>query len=290
VATTTLNGRTAAVTGSVDETVRIWDLTTGQQIGKPLVGHTDIVWTVATTLVDGRPVAVTGSHDETVRIWDLTTGQQIGEPLTGHTGGVRAMATTLVDGRPVAVTGGQDETVRIWDLTTGQQIGEPLTGHTEMVWSVVTTMVDARPIAVTGSWNGEVRVWDLATGQPDDGAFKQVSPVSAMTVGEVGGQAVILTAVGRWLRLADPSSGRRIGPLLSGHAQHITAVATTTLEGQPVAVTGSGDHTVRVWDLATGRQIGAPLPFPHPVAALTATPDGGILVCHGAETTHLTPA
>jgi WD40 repeat protein len=36
-------------------------------------------------------------------------------------------------------------------------------------------------------------------------------------------------------------------------------VATTTLDGGPVAVTASRDATVRVWDLSTGTSIGDPL-------------------------------
>jgi WD40 repeat protein len=55
---------------------------------------------------------------------------------------------------------------------------------------------------------------------------------------------------------------------LTGHTDQVNAVACTLLDGRPVAVTGSGrydvgvgavDTTVRVWDLATGRQIGDPL-------------------------------
>ncbi len=36
-------------------------------------------------------------------------------------------------------------------------------------------------------------------------------------------------------------------------------MATAVLDGRPVAVTGSDDTTVRVWDLGTGRPIGDPL-------------------------------
>ena len=37
------------------------------------------------------------------------------------------------------------------------------------------------------------------------------------------------------------------------------AVAVAELDGRPVAISGSDDGTVRVWDLATGTPIGAPL-------------------------------
>ncbi|MEV4334753.1 hypothetical protein AB0K02_30240, partial [Streptomyces sp. NPDC049597] len=119
VATAMVDGRTLALGGSADATVRIWDLNTREQIGE-LAGHTRSIGAVATATVNGCPVAVTGSADATVRIWDLATGQQSGAPLTGHTDPVQAVATATVNGCPVAVTGSADATVRIWDLATGQ--------------------------------------------------------------------------------------------------------------------------------------------------------------------------
>ncbi|MGW4650828.1 hypothetical protein [Kitasatospora sp. NPDC004289] len=46
---------------------------------------------------------------------------------------------------------------------------------------------------------------------------------------------------------------------LTGHSPMVHAVAVTTLDERPVAVTASGDGTARVWDLTAGRQIGEPL-------------------------------
>jgi hypothetical protein len=41
---------------------------------------------------------------------------------------------------------------------------------------------------------------------------------------------VIVVAVGRWLRLAGPATGRRIGPRLSGRTGPVTTVATAVTD------------------------------------------------------------
>ena len=63
----------------------------------------------------------------------------------------------------------------------------------------------------------------------------------------------------RWARW-HVGQGEVLGDPLTGHTGTVFAVATAVLpDGRPVAVTGSGDHTVRVWDLTTGTPIGEPL-------------------------------
>ncbi|MGI8815141.1 MAG: WD40 repeat domain-containing protein [Pseudonocardia sp.] len=74
VGCTEVDGTPVAVTGGYDQTVRVWDLRAGAQIGEPLTGHTATVWAVACTEVDGTPVAVTAGDDQTVRVWDLRAG------------------------------------------------------------------------------------------------------------------------------------------------------------------------------------------------------------------------
>ncbi|MGW0657236.1 hypothetical protein ACWD4T_52715, partial [Streptomyces umbrinus] len=74
VACTTLDVRSVAVTGSLDCTVQVWDLSSGEPIGQPLTGHTQQVTAVACTTLHGQPVAVTDSEDHMVRVWDLVGG------------------------------------------------------------------------------------------------------------------------------------------------------------------------------------------------------------------------
>ena len=60
------------VSGSVDNTIRVWDMATMKQIGDPLQGHTSLVESVA--VCDGK--IVSGSNDGIIRVQDAATQQQ----------------------------------------------------------------------------------------------------------------------------------------------------------------------------------------------------------------------
>ena len=95
------------VSGSEDNTVRIWNATTGE-VEAELKGHTDGVMSVAFSW-DGSKV-VSGSYDKTVRIWNATTGKVEAE-LKGHRDGVMSVAFSQ-DGSKV-VSGADINIVRI---------------------------------------------------------------------------------------------------------------------------------------------------------------------------------
>ena len=60
--------------GSQDETVRLWDVDSGEAI-TTLEGHSSYVFSVAFS-PDGKRVA-SGSRDKTVRLWDAESGEAI---------------------------------------------------------------------------------------------------------------------------------------------------------------------------------------------------------------------
>ena len=61
------------VTGSADNTARLWNAKTGAEM-RVFEGHTKPVWAVAIT-PDGARI-VTGSDDRTARVWDAHTGSE----------------------------------------------------------------------------------------------------------------------------------------------------------------------------------------------------------------------
>ena len=71
---------TKVVSGSDDQTVRIWDAVTGE-CEQTLQGHSSAV-SSASFSPDGTKV-VSGSSDKTVRIWDAVTAE-CEHSLQGH--------------------------------------------------------------------------------------------------------------------------------------------------------------------------------------------------------------
>ena len=117
------DGRTLA-TGGSNSPVRLWDVDTQKQLGKPLLGHFGPVYSVAFS-PDGHTLA-TGGYDSTVRLWDVRTQTQLGQPLH-HRNIVNTLAFSP-DGRTL-VTGDSTKTVRLWDVRTHAPLGKPLLGH-----------------------------------------------------------------------------------------------------------------------------------------------------------------
>jgi WD40 repeat protein len=102
-----LDGQTL-VTGGDDRVARLWSVSTGKPIGKPMRHQGPV--TLLAVSPDGRTV-LTASEDRTVRLWSIDDGTPIGPPLV-HPGPVRA-AGFSPDGRQV-LTGTEDKVTRTW--------------------------------------------------------------------------------------------------------------------------------------------------------------------------------
>ena len=139
-------------TGSADNTVKLWDTTTGKQI-KTLSGHTN--WVNAVSFSPSGKLLATGSDDKTVKLWDTTTGKEI-NTLRGHTNSVNAVSFSA-DGKRLA-TGSVDKTVKLWDTTTGKEI-KTLSGHTNAVNAV--SFSPSGKLLATGSSDNTVKLWRL---------------------------------------------------------------------------------------------------------------------------------
>jgi WD40 repeat protein len=103
----------ALLTGSDDETARLWSAASGQALTPPL-RHQRAVIAVAFS-PDGKAVA-TASEDWTARLWSAATGKELTQPLR-HQDWVLTVAFSP-DSKAV-LTGSVDQTAQLWSVATG---------------------------------------------------------------------------------------------------------------------------------------------------------------------------
>ncbi len=91
--------------GSYDNSIKIWNIETGQLI-RTLQGHSDYV--VSLSLIEASGFLASASWDETIKIWNYDTGECI-ITITGHTN--KVVALVLIQNN-ILVSGSYDGTIK----------------------------------------------------------------------------------------------------------------------------------------------------------------------------------
>jgi WD40 repeat protein/predicted Ser/Thr protein kinase len=259
----------------------VFDATSGRQTAVCDGPHAQL-WAI-TFSADGKRLAAAG-EDRAARVWDAATGALLAT-CQGHTRTVLA-ATFRLDGKRLA-TASADGTVRQWDPASGREVEPPYERHTGEV-AAVAYSPDGKWVASAGK-DRTVRVW-RAEGRQDVAVVHGHSgAVTDLAFAPDGSRLASLSYATRLPGMEGDGTARVWNvdpraslPVLRGHDNYVYPVAYTA-DGRLIA-SGSWDGTVRLWDAATGRPIGAPLPQGGTVRALALSPDGKRLVAMGDET------
>jgi serine/threonine protein kinase/WD40 repeat protein len=239
-------GGTTLATGGGDETVRMWSADTGK-LETVFRGHAGPVNCVAFA-PDGQTLA-SGSSDHTVKIWRLGTRELL-ENLEWKAGPVRCLAFAP-DGKTLAVGGGDG--------------GPPTNGEVRLIDE--------------GSW----RTRTILSGQGGRVRSLAFSPDGGLLVAayEPGQVAMWDRATGRIVRMFRPLQRR--GAWLGGQPDAVFALAFSP-DGRFLATTGE-DATVKLYDVASGKEITSLAGHSRWVTALAFSPDGKTLASAGQDQT-----
>lgn len=160
------SGRTFVVTGSKDNSVRLWESESRCCIGVG-TGHTGAVGAVAFSK-KWRNFFVSGSSDRTLKVWSLDglsddTEQPISlkakAVVAAHDKDINSLAVAPNDS--LVCSGSQDRTACVWRLPDLVSV-VVLKGHKRGVWSVEFSPVDQ--CVMTASGDKTIKIWAISDG------------------------------------------------------------------------------------------------------------------------------
>eukprot|EP00468_Gymnochlora_sp_CCMP2014_P009543 CAMPEP_0167755954 /NCGR_PEP_ID=MMETSP0110_2-20121227/9105_1 /TAXON_ID=629695 /ORGANISM="Gymnochlora sp., Strain CCMP2014" /LENGTH=333 /DNA_ID=CAMNT_0007641987 /DNA_START=28 /DNA_END=1026 /DNA_ORIENTATION=- len=148
-----------ALSGSWDNTLRLWDLTSGDTRLR-FVGHTKDVLSVAFS-ADNRHI-VSGSRDKTINLWNTLGHLKYTLTKNGHESWVSCVRFSPDPEKPLIVSAGWDKVVKVWSIENWG-LEKNLIGHTAYV-NAVTVSPDGS-LCASGGKDGTAMLWDLTDGK-----------------------------------------------------------------------------------------------------------------------------
>jgi RNA polymerase sigma factor (sigma-70 family) len=282
------DGKTLA-TGSWDDTLRLWDPSSGKEIRRLRMSFdVHVVFTP-----DGKMLTACSDGPEGfIRLWDPATGKEL-RRFPAHKGGVGRIALAAdgktcvsagvnrmewaADGKTL-VPGLSDKVIRRWRLDTGAEIGR-FEGLPQAPWGLALTPDGKTMISMAEQ---TARLWDVGSG-------KEVRQFKSHQ-GTLGGIAcspdgkTVAAGEEQMLHLWDVNTGEEVRRIAaqqgSFHAVRFSP------DGRILASAGS-DRTVRLWEVATGQERHHFEGHRHAVFVLDFSRDGRLLASAGADATCL---
>jgi WD40 repeat protein len=275
-------GKTLVSAGR-DDRFRFWDPATG----KPL-GELDLPKQMrqAAFSSDGKLLAFS-NHDDVPCLWDINAGKEI-RKFASAQGGTE---TSLSPDAKVLVALGRynDGTLRLWQTDTGREL-QGLADN--QVWAVA---INATGDMLAIAYSENIRLRDLVTG-------KELWTVPTHTKeGVTGlsfspdGKTLASGHSDQTIRLWEASSGKCRGWVVkhpdeteNGRPSPVSGKAPFAFspDGKTLA-SGGFDNTVRLWDLATAKELRCFTGHQACIRAVRFSPDGKTLATASGDSTIL---
>jgi WD40 repeat protein len=149
--------------GGADETVRLWQVSTGKQLS--VLQHFGEVHSLAIT-ADGKLLA-SRTEDGIITVWDLAERKELRRIDERHIPFGIHFLLLGPDGKTLASNGTVEEKVKLWDVTTGDQRA---TLKAKLSWqdSPVNAMAftpDGKVLAGTTMFGAHMVFWDVRSSQ-----------------------------------------------------------------------------------------------------------------------------
>jgi WD40 repeat protein len=218
---------------------------------------------------DGKMLA-SGGVDNRIRFWDPDTGKEL-RTLEGHKNQVNCIAFSG-DGKWLA-SGSQDHELMLWDVDAGK-LQRRFDGHDAPI-ELLALSPDGKVLA-SSCLAGTLRLWDTQAGKeirslPIDAGLR----VDAMLFTPDSRHLLFNNDTAEGIQLVDVAEGKLLRTFKGHRDSHVHGLAIS-VDGTTL-ISGGFDHTIRAWDVASGKERQRYGDEKSAVRCLALAPDGKTL-------------
>lgn len=271
------DGKSLATCGA-ETVIRLWDPSTGEE-QYPSTAPRGAIRSLA--FAPDRHGLVTGGYDGSIREWHTSTGRPRGR--IGACSSCVQDLTYTPDGKGL-ITGSFDMTCRLWDVVVGREIRR---------YDVLQGWINHVAISPDGLFLvAGMKRFDVTTGQSDviyrDPAGKEFPTANYIPALFTGEGLEVIARVSEGVLMWDAASGRLRGTV-ANPPQGSFAIALSP-DSRILATGGetpSGsrgpkkDFSVRLWEMASGSEVGRLEGLVNATTTLVFLPDGRRLASGG---------
>lgn len=295
------NGQLVAVAGG--GIVRLYEFADGKQVGQLKAASAIRSLSFSPT----NQVLAAACEDKTLRTWNIayTPGQalpvEFGKPLQSYEQPAAPTDVAFTADGTRLYSGSMDGKVRQWKVATDGPIKS--LAHPNLVDAVAFNPLGTQ--LATGCHDGTVRIWDVAKGQQIRQINAHTTPAAApvyCVAWTPDGKRIASGSYDHSMKLWDATAGTLVREFKAfkekdfekGHRDGVFCIGFSP-DGK-LLVSGSSDHSIKIWNVADGTVLGE-FTNPHLKAAAGAaaslgahpgwvyslrfTPDGKKLVSAG---------
>lgn len=283
---------TLLISGGYQDVVRLWLLSSGQQLGT--LPATNVL-TMATTR-NGN-LLITGDMSGNINLWRLRSrapggesrhiaAEPVGNYVAARSGrnmllGRKVLALAVTPDGGLLASAGYGQYVQLWRISSSTLTPAAAIAADRQWIPCLAVTPDGRTLVSGGgtSGRGNLRLWRLPSGGPVGALAGHTSHVSCLGITPDG----TLLASGGYdstVRLWHLPSGEPAG-VLTGHTGNVLSMAVTP-DGKLLASAGD-DRVVRLWHLPSGAPAGELPGHRSRIECLAVSPDGQLLASGAAD-------
>jgi RNA polymerase sigma factor (sigma-70 family) len=269
------DGKTLASAG-LNQTIRLWDLASGREKSRLAVELPQVLFLYVTP--DGQTLIAGDERERAIFLFDVKTGRMVHRLQS-------AVATYTIalspDGHTLA-TGSHNGTVPLWDTATGKPLGAVQAGQRLITTTAFSPDGKTLAWAEGDGWGADacIRLWNLAASKEVACLKQHAIWIDCLSFSQDGRSLFAGYkdgTIGRW----SLATGKELP--LPGVNRGLVGSVSLSPDSRILATRTAFD--IRLWDLATGQDLGAFPGYQRGMEAVTFAPDGRNVALGGRDHT-----